>query len=567
MIIKRLRLNLKQKVIIISIVCSLLPLTVLGIINFYNIHNLLVEKAAAKYLSLGKLAESKVKDYFARVNEDLYYLANMQDTKLLFQDSSKKYYVKNNLLHFAFKNSKYELITILDLTGQEIVKISNDKYPKIVANKDLKNLAASSKFAWIKEAEPFVSLISPFEFEETAINGEVIIRTRIKLVISITNIYGEESGYLVLDVKVNPLIKEFYELQQKYPNLYIVSEDGNLLFHPEIEVSKDGSIKGQASLTLNNEIPIAKESLLNTGEYTTLTTKETIIASYPFTVSNLNDRKLSFIMSVNRLAFLQPLKDFYVQFVFAGLCLAFLLTVVSYYLSRKITSPLVKLSEAIDRVAVGNFRERIEENTKDDEIENLIVHFNQMIDKLNILYENLEEKVKERTKKLADANQEMTRLAITDPLTGLYNRHFFQAYIDQQVEVCKRYNKKLTIIIADVDDFKQINDKFGHNTGDQVLQVIAHLLKESVRASDIIIRYGGDEFLIILMDNSSDGDVKWQKRFQLLLEEWNTNNSNYFNQDISLSFGFSQFTGTKSIEEVIKEADKKMYDQKSGKKD
>ena len=94
--------------------------------------------------------------------------------------------------------------------------------------------------------------------------------------------------------------------------------------------------------------------------------------------------------------------------------------------------------------------------------------------------------------------KEMEKLAITDSLTGLYNRRYFFAFAENEIERSKRYNKHLSIIMMDIDHFKKINDRFGHQIGDQVLKEIADICLAILRKVDVMCRYGGEEFVVLL---------------------------------------------------------------------
>lgn len=88
--------------------------------------------------------------------------------------------------------------------------------------------------------------------------------------------------------------------------------------------------------------------------------------------------------------------------------------------------------------------------------------------------------------------------AVRDPLTGLYNRRFFDEALAQHIETARRYNRPLSLILFDVDDLKQINDTHGHEAGDAALKTFAQLLQKTARKADIVCRIGGDEFAVIL---------------------------------------------------------------------
>ena len=98
----------------------------------------------------------------------------------------------------------------------------------------------------------------------------------------------------------------------------------------------------------------------------------------------------------------------------------------------------------------------------------------------------------------------LSRSSITDELTGLYNRRYFRARLDEEVRRAKRYGPPLSLLICDIDRFKRYNDAFGRANGDFVLNRIAGLIKESMRESDIPFRYGGDEFAIILPETGME---------------------------------------------------------------
>ena len=106
--------------------------------------------------------------------------------------------------------------------------------------------------------------------------------------------------------------------------------------------------------------------------------------------------------------------------------------------------------------------------------------------------------------------QELTQQqSFTDPLTEIYNRHSLEDMAGRFISQARRSKKPLTFMLIDVDHFKQVNTRFGHLTGDVVLANTAALLKHSVRGSDAVFRYGGDEFLVILADTSSSTPGMW----------------------------------------------------------
>ncbi len=103
--------------------------------------------------------------------------------------------------------------------------------------------------------------------------------------------------------------------------------------------------------------------------------------------------------------------------------------------------------------------------------------------------------------------QNMKNIALKDALTGLNNRRFLEEYLDILLSEVKRYNQKLGLLMCDLDYFKKVNDEYGHEAGDKVLKIIADTLRNSVRGCDLVIRYGGEEFLVILKNVREKEDV------------------------------------------------------------
>lgn len=151
-----------------------------------------------------------------------------------------------------------------------------------------------------------------------------------------------------------------------------------------------------------------------------------------------------------------------------------------------------------------------------------------------------------------------------DYLTGLFNYKSFQHYLNQEYNRAKRYRIPLTLIIADIDYFKSINDNFGHGTGDKVLQVISRKLKDSLRNTDIIARHGGEEFGILLTNTPFPEALVVAERLRLLIENLNVKDEGRMIK-VTMSFGLAclQQESDLAKEELLKRADQAMYEAKA----
>jgi diguanylate cyclase (GGDEF)-like protein/PAS domain S-box-containing protein len=161
---------------------------------------------------------------------------------------------------------------------------------------------------------------------------------------------------------------------------------------------------------------------------------------------------------------------------------------------------------------------------------------------------------------------QLRNLSITDELTGLYNRRGFLTLAEQQIKVANREKKKAVILYADLDDFKEINDKYGHKEGDNVLIEMTNILRKSFRDSDIIARIGGDEFVILAMETPITSIEMLTARLKLNLKSYNAKADKSY--QLSISIGISRYNPENpcSLDKLLSKADKLMYEQKKHRK-
>ncbi len=133
------------------------------------------------------------------------------------------------------------------------------------------------------------------------------------------------------------------------------------------------------------------------------------------------------------------------------------------------------------------------------------------------------------------------KLYITDPLTGLYNRRFLNEILHKELELSKRYNRQLSLAIADVDNFKKINDTYGHIAGDTVLKAIAETVLKNIRESDIASRYGGEEFVIIMSQTDKADAVKAIERLREAISKEKILLNNKNSISVTISVGIASY--------------------------
>ncbi|HEX5433351.1 MAG TPA: GGDEF domain-containing protein [Candidatus Angelobacter sp.] len=158
---------------------------------------------------------------------------------------------------------------------------------------------------------------------------------------------------------------------------------------------------------------------------------------------------------------------------------------------------------------------------------------------------------------------ELVRLqSFTDPLTEVYNRRALDDIARRFMSNANRQGKPLTFMMLDVDQFKTINTRFGHLIGDFVLAEVATILRGAVRGSDAVVRYGGDEFLVILYNSTFQGGQVVVNRMAGSLEDWNRE-EHLKNFELSFSIGIAEWSDGKLLDEMLDSADQAMYSTKA----
>lgn len=255
---------------------------------------------------------------------------------------------------------------------------------------------------------------------------------------------------------------------------------------------------------------------------------------------------------------------YYLSLILTILVVIAINIIITLVISSWIILPITKLRDSAREIAKGKYDIRVTVSGR-DEIGELAYSF-------NIMSSEIERKVcqlNELVETVNNANQKLERLASIDELTGLYNRRQFYQLFHEELENFKRYNHYFSIIMMDIDYFKLVNDRFGHEAGDQVLQEISKLLLSAFRKGDKIARYGGEEFIMILpMTNIEQAALSAEKirsgieNLKIKLADGNT-------IQVTSSFGISDVGMLEiSTEEIYREriitlADQALYQAKN----
>lgn len=196
----------------------------------------------------------------------------------------------------------------------------------------------------------------------------------------------------------------------------------------------------------------------------------------------------------------------------------------------------------------------------------LVTENQRLLDELTRANEELERRVEDRTRKLREQNEALRRarerieqLSRHDPLTGLVNRRWLDEVLARELARCERYGAPLSVILADLDHFKAVNDTYGHTVGDQVLQSAAEAMREAVRMTDVVGRYGGEEFLVVLPNTRGEQALVLAERLRDALRAMPVS---FRAEPVTGSFGVAEWVEGDTAVGLVERADDALYEAK-----
>jgi diguanylate cyclase (GGDEF)-like protein len=196
---------------------------------------------------------------------------------------------------------------------------------------------------------------------------------------------------------------------------------------------------------------------------------------------------------------------------------------------------------------------------------------NEELSKMNLEYETMVVRLREENLKaerlsqeLEQSNRKLSEISFEDSLTGLYNRRYLSDIVENEMARAERNGRQFSILLFDIDFFKKINDSHGHHGGDSVLKMVAEVLNRTKRKTDVGVRYGGDEFVVLLPETGLKESLVFAKRLRSAIEVSETPVAGY-TIGITISIGVTTYTPGRtvlSVERLMDVADKALYDAK-----
>jgi|GEM_PF-438135 len=250
-------------------------------------------------------------------------------------------------------------------------------------------------------------------------------------------------------------------------------------------------------------------------------------------------------------------------------------------LTRLVVDPIDELARSAESITRGHLDTRAWV-VAGDEIGGLAVDFNTMADELQTYTESLERKVEERSAevrrknnelekvneqltgandRLKDLNEELERIATTDGLTGVFNRRHFDEALELEFKRAERRKLPFSVVLADVDHFKNYNDTNGHQAGDRALQDLAHTFLMQLRETDVLARYGGEEFIGLLLDTPKEGAIRVAETLRAGVEKHDFEfGMNQPSGRVTASIGVASFPeDAQKLADLVECADKALY--------
>jgi len=237
------------------------------------------------------------------------------------------------------------------------------------------------------------------------------------------------------------------------------------------------------------------------------------------------------------------------------------LCVAAYRITSSVLQPIELLSHGARRVAQGEFEFEIPDPGTRDEFGVLIGAFNRMLRRLRSYQDEIKdsnENLRAHNVKLQQANELLEQLSITDGLTKLHNHRFFQDQLTREIRRTNRASTPLSLLLVDIDDFKSLNDRFGHAAGDELLHGLALIMNATVRSSDLLARYGGEEFAVLAPGTDQEGAYQLAEKLRTAIAESSFILGNSMRiTKVTVSVGVAQFKGDRK--KFFDDADRALY--------
>jgi len=534
--------KLQYKLVRIILLTSALPLLVVAAITVIFIQSIAISDAEQKLNNNLNIAQSIYQD----VNEKLRNISREQNIRIRPLLENNQPSLLSLELEKVCENNTLDFFVVVDNQSKVIISISNPK----AQGEDLSNDYAIQKV--LLEGQSFVSteILTEQEIEKLGLTQRAAIpgikNTQgmvIRAVGPIVNLKHEIVGAMSLGYLLNNNNKIIIDEIKTKTGLLSSILMGDLRIASNIPSKKDEHAVGRrlSSAEIKNNLLQGKKHIgsilvlddwYKAGYIPIYNRAKEVVGSLGIGISEATIYALR-----NKLMFIFSLA------VFISI---FLALIFGFLRGRDIVRSIEKLRYGTEVIARGDFEHQINIDSK-DEIEELANFFNKMVLQLKA------------------ARERITSLAITDNLTEVFNHRYFHEQLYLEIMRALRYKHPLSLIMFDIDSFKTYNDRFGHLEGDRILKEVAALIKKNVRRVDMVSRYGGEEFMIILPDTELKRARLVAEKIRKLVQEKMTLFDKETNEvvKVTISGGVASYKKGQSKDGLISHVDRALYKAKA----
>lgn len=571
--LKKRGIPFKTTVLSMFFLVTLTLILVLGLQLLYFAKKLSLESVDLKLNSLAFDIQNKI-DSNNKINHNIVETLNILDEK----DEKKIFNIyinilkNNNSLYAVFTGYKdgsfYEIInlnshnSLHEVYGAKptdswlLIKISNSNLSKrevflfddnleMTSSKITENDYNPTLRPWYKSAILSNEVIKTMPYAFSHINSNGI--TYAKQI--------DKSGNVVaIDVLIDDFKSIYKEhIKNDYIDIYIFNNNGEIISSLKEE---NQFFKSFFEYKKKNLEELVRPTII------TFLNKKYIVQVIPIKNGD-NSEYISIFADYDSILAPYELQVFNLLIIFT--LTALIMVPIIIYFSGIIIKPIYELVKESLKIKRRRYESIKKVESSILEVSYLSSAFEDMSESIHRYQNSLEEQVKERTKELIDKNQELLKLSITDKLTEIYNRAKLDKTLQEEFNRSKRYKTEFSVILIDIDFFKKVNDTFGHQIGDDVLKESAQVLKNSIRLTDVLGRWGGEEFLIISPQTNLEGAVKIAEHINNAIKLYKF--KTYPNK-VTMSIGVaSYFEDMSKIEEIVLNADKSLYKAKENGRD
>lgn len=462
-----------------------------------------------------------IEGYFTKMHNYIRILASDSHVKNLFSNKDNKKYVLNLLLNFENSDRDINYIYIGHPDGSLVI---NNYEPPDGFNSTVR--------PWYKIAlknNPEISEGLPYQEIKTK---EWLVSLSKVLIDDNNNV----SGVIAIDTSLQRLINILYDKNDtpfKSQNTFIITNNGDIIIHEDTEMLRKNFHKICKTATKNSR-----------SEYTFENSKKIYV------VNDINTVHWRVITEID--------KSELVFHILKRVALAIIIVISSTILVGLILSKI--LGERIIK-PILNLKKRTKLILDRETIISDYLYPNNEIGQIAKDLENItSDAIYLKNKELQDLNDKLKALSETDQLTGLYNRRKIETHLHSEFTRYLRYKGIFSIILFDVDNFKSINDNYGHNTGDYVLKELSTLLKKHLRESDLPARWGGEEFLILCPETNGQNALIIAEKIRKIVSEYDFG----IDRAVTISLGIAEINeNTPNIDTLLLKADKNLYKAKN----